>query len=97
MQYRCLYGNERTTMKKPNGNQKTISEYSTTEFYLAVYLKHMGYVILRVDGDPGRRVFVFKDGDEREGDLIDYFNGEISVCPYEYTKTIREMKSLLYS
>jgi hypothetical protein len=84
-------------MKPTSGNQKTVEEYSTTEFYLAVYLKHMGYHIQRVDGDPGRRVFVFRDGEDREDDLIDYFNGEIRVCPYEYTKTIREMKSLLYS
>jgi hypothetical protein len=72
-------------------------EYQTTEFYVACFLRHLGYRLLRMDGPKGQRVFVFEDTDTREEDVMRYYNDEARIPPLAYSQTIRDMKQLLYS
>jgi len=77
-------------------NYNTIETYSTSDFYLACYLKYLDYKIVRLEGSGRHRIFVFADDIRREDDLLSYFNNDASVEPLQFTNTIRDMKGLMY-
>jgi hypothetical protein len=72
--------------------------FSTSDFYLACYLRYMDYKIVRLDRDGQRRVFVFvdEDPDERASEILNYYNNDASVEPLAFTNTIRDLKGMLH-
>lgn len=78
--------------------RRTEATFTTSDFYLACYLRYMGYKILRLDGNPSsaRRTFVFADDARREAEVLAYYNNDAQVAPLAFTNTIRDIKGMLF-
>jgi hypothetical protein len=80
-------------MKKMMENQ-----FTTSDFYTAVFLLSEGYQLISIDkADPRRFRFVFADSKDRAKLLEGFFNGQARVEPRKFTAAIKELKSLRYS
>jgi hypothetical protein len=71
-----------------------MTEYITSDLQLASYLKLRGYELARVEGDPGRRVFVFLG--VPSGAVTAYFSGSDPVAPVPLFQTYRQLKRRLF-
>jgi hypothetical protein len=71
--------------------------YETRDFYLACFLKCIGYELLDLRAEGRRRVFVFRDRPERRGDVIAYYSEGAAVRPLVFTAAIKHMKALLHN
>ena len=71
--------------------------FETRDFYLACFLRCMGYELLALRAEGRRRVFIFKDKPRRHDDVLAYYNESSSVRPLAFAGTIKDMKSLLYN
>jgi len=78
-------------------NKKSPSEFETTDFYLASYLRSIGYSIARLGKSGNRTIFKFEDKVEREEDILAYYNNKGSVPPLSLISAIREMKALIHN
>jgi len=80
-------------MKKTMKNQ-----FTTSDFYTAVFLLTENYRLEHIDkSDPRRFRFVFADREGRAELLEGFFNGRAKVEPRKFTASIKELKSLMYS
>ena len=70
--------------------------FETRDFYLACFLRCMGYELLALR-EGRRRVFIFKDKLRRHDDVLAYYNESSSVRPLAFAGAIKDMKSLLYN
>ncbi len=90
---------EHTTTKRG----ETVSDscppaaFETRDFYLACFLRCVGYELLDLRPEGRRRVFVFRDSDARRGDVIAFYGDGASVRPLAFSTTIKDMKALLYN
>ena len=73
------------------------AEYETRDFYLACFLRFVGYELLELRAEGRRRVFVFRDSDTRRGDVMAFYGNGASVRPLAFSSTIKEMKALLHN
>ncbi len=73
------------------------AEFETHDFYLACFLRCVGYELLDLRPEGRRRVFVFKDTDARRGDVMAFFGDGASVRPLAFASTIKDMKALLHN
>ena len=90
---------ERTTPKpseKASGSCPP-AEFETRDFYLACFLRCVGYELLDLRPEGRRRVFVFRDTDTRRGDVMAFFRNGASVRPLAFASTIKDMKALLHN
>ncbi len=71
--------------------------FETREFYLACFLRCIGYELLDLRPEGRRRVFVFRDSDARRGDVMAFFGNGASVRPLAFASTINDMKALLHN
>ncbi len=71
--------------------------FETRDFYLACFLRCVGYELLDLRPEGRRRVFVFRDSDARRGDVIAFYGDGASVRPLAFSTTIKDMKALLYN
>ncbi len=71
--------------------------FETRDFYLACFLRCVGYELLDLRPEGRRRVFVFRDTDARRGDVIAFYGDGASVRPLAFSSTIRDMKALLHN
>ena len=82
---------------------KTLSDscppaaFETSDFYLACFLRCVGYELLDLRPQGRRRVFVFKDTDARRGDVMAFYGDGASVRPLALSSTIKDMKALLHN
>ncbi len=97
-------GKEQMTMSTTTAPQATASGattepevYRTTDFYLACYLRHLGYALADLEKERRRSVFVFWDRPERRADLMAFFNDEGSHRPLSFVGVIRDMKALIHN
>jgi hypothetical protein len=67
------------------------------DFYLACFLRCVGYELLDLRPDGRRRVFVFRDTDARRGDVMAFYGDGASVRPLAFSATIKDMKALLHN
>jgi hypothetical protein len=73
-------------------------EVSLSDFYAAVFLRSSGFDLIGINkSDPRRFNFIFKDKASRIKLLDDFFAGRATVEPRQFTATIKELKSLMYS
>jgi hypothetical protein len=74
-------------------------EYKTKDFYSAVILKVLGWLLVDVDRVEGKFcMFVFEDPENGAEDCIrKYWNRELSVDPRLMVETIGELKTRIYS
>jgi hypothetical protein len=72
------------------------STYSTSDLYLAAFLKLKGYK-MSVEKNRNKASFIF-EVDELLNDLIvDYLNGEGNCEPLLYANSIKNLKNLIYN
>ncbi len=71
--------------------------FETRDFYLAGFLRCVGYELLDLRHEGLRRVFVFRDSDGRPGDVMAFYCDGASVRPLAFSTTIKDMKALLYN
>ena len=71
-------------------------KYTTTDLYLAAYLKLKGYK-MTVDKNKNKAIFTFVKNEEIVSDVNDYLNESGSCEPLLYTNSIKNLKNLLYN
>ena len=71
--------------------------FETRDFYLASFLRCIGYDLLDLRSEGRRRVFVFRDTDTRRGDVMAFYRDGASVRPLAFSSTIKDMKALLHN
>jgi Domain of unknown function (DUF5659) len=71
-----------------------MADYITSDLQLGAYLKHRGYELLRIEGEPGRRVFVFR-GVPSEA-IAAYYAGTDLVAPVPLFQAYRQLKRQLF-
>ncbi len=71
--------------------------FETRDFYLACFLRCVGYELLDLRPEGRRRVFVFRDTDARRGDVMAFYGDGASVRPLAFSSTIKNMKALLHN
>ena len=79
-----------------SGHRQTIA-FETRDFYLACFLRCIGYELLDLRPEGRRRVFVFRDSDARRGDVMAFYGDGASVRPLVFSSTIKNMKALLHN
>jgi hypothetical protein len=85
-------------IKDKNKNELVSSDYITSDFYIAVFLRASGYNVIGINKrDPRRFNFVFKNKVSMTKLLDNYFAGRAKVDPRNFTAAIKELKSLMYS
>jgi Domain of unknown function (DUF5659) len=70
--------------------------FETGDFYLACFLRCIGYELLDLRAEGRRKVFVFQDRATQRGDVIAFYGDAISVRPLAFAATIKDMKGLLH-
>ena len=74
------------------------NQFTTSDFYTAVFLLSEEYQLLSIDkADPRRFRFVFEDHKDRAKLLEGFFNGQAKVEPRKFVAAIKELKSLMYN
>ena len=74
------------------------NQFTTSDFYTAVFLLSEEYRLVSIDKtDPRRFRFVFVDNEDRAKLLEGFFNGQARVEPRKFAAAIKELKSLMYS
>ena len=71
--------------------------FETADFYLACFLRCIGYDLTGLRRDGRRAVFVFQDRPERQSDLMAFFGNKVQVKPLHFVSAIKDMKALLHS
>jgi Domain of unknown function (DUF5659) len=74
-----------------------LDAFETRDFYLACFLKCVGYELADLRSEGRRRVFVFKDRPGRRGDVMAFYGNASSVRPLAFTATIKDMKALIHN
>lgn len=76
-----------------------VTEFATTDFYLACFLRCSGYDLLRLQpvGRGPRREFVFSDLPRRERDVMDFYRDVAKVPALQFARSIKDMKSILHN
>lgn len=72
-------------------------EFATRDFYLACYLRCIGYDILDVRGEGQHKLFVFRDCSARREDVLAFYGDSASVRPLAFAAAIKEMKGILHN
>ena len=71
--------------------------FETHDFYLACYLRCLGYELLDLRPEGRRKVFVFRDRATRRNDVMAFFGDATSVRPLAFAAIIKDMKGLLHN
>lgn len=78
-------------------NSRLSAAYETRDFYLACFLRSLGYELLDLRPQGRRRVFVFRDREARRNDVMAFYGDCASVSPLAFSSTIKDMKALLHN
>lgn len=81
----------------PYITKRNTPTFETSDFYLACFLRCIGYDLDGTRRDGRRVVFVFEDKPERPRDLMAFFSDKIVVKPLRFVSAIKDMKALLHS
>jgi len=71
--------------------------FETRDFYLACFLRCMGYDLLDLRAEGRRKVFVFRDRPTRRDDVYAFYGDDTAVPPLAFSSTIKDMKALLHN
>lgn len=72
-------------------------QYETSDFYVACFLRCIGYDLRGVRRAGPRVTFMFEDKPERPNDLIAFFSDKVTVKPLRFVSAIKDLKALLHS
>jgi hypothetical protein len=71
--------------------------FGTRDFYLACFLRCIGYELIDLRAEGRRKVFVFRDRPTRRNDVLAFYADGAAVPPLMFSTTIKDMKALLYN
>jgi hypothetical protein len=71
--------------------------FETSDFYLACYLRCIGYALDGVRRDGRRVVFSFGDKRARRMDLMAFFGNKAEVKPLQFVSAIKDLKALIHN
>ena len=71
--------------------------FETSDFYLACYLRCIGYTLDDVRRDGRRMLFVFQDKPGRKADLMAFFGDNAEVNPLRFVSAIKDLKTLIHN
>lgn len=71
--------------------------FETRDFYLACFLRCLGYELRGLRSEGSRKVFVFQDRASRRADVVAFYGDATSVRPLAFASTIKDMKGLLHN
>ena len=71
--------------------------FETRDFYLACFLRCLGYPLRELRSEGRQKVFVFDDRASRESDVIAFFGDQVTVPPLAFSSIIKQMKALLHN
>ena len=70
--------------------------YTTSDFYLAAYLKAQGMSLEDAQKEGRRTLFVFADREDRQGLVRGFFNGGV-VAVNAFKHAIQDFKAVIYN
>lgn len=78
-------------------NEK-LKEYRTSDFYLACYLKCIGFKLKALEADGRRYIFVLvgKPVEGNESPAKRFYSGNALVDPVAFKHQIQDLKSVMY-
>jgi hypothetical protein len=71
--------------------------FGTRDFYLACFLRCIGYELLDLRNEGRRKVFLFQDCPTRRNDVMAFYGEAGSVPALAYAAAIKDMKALLHN
>lgn len=71
--------------------------FETSDFYLACYLRCIGYALGDVRRNGARVVFMFCDQPARRADLMAFFGNTAEVKPLQFVSAIKDLKALIHN
>ena len=71
--------------------------FETRDFYLACFLRCVGYELVKLRAEGRRKVFVFWDRAVRPADVMAFYGDATTVRPLAFAATIKDMKGLLHN
>ena len=71
--------------------------FETSDFYLACYLRCIGYTLDDVRRRGARVVFVFCDQPARKADLMAFFGNTADVKPLQFVSAIKDLKAVIHN
>jgi hypothetical protein len=71
--------------------------FETCDFYLACFLRCVGYELIDLRPERNRKAFVFRDRPTRRSDVLAFYGDGVSVAPLTFSATIKDMKALLHN
>lgn len=71
--------------------------FETRDFYLACFLRCIGYELIDLRAEGQRKVFVFRDRSTRREDVLAFFGDGTVVPPLAFSTIIKDMKALLHN
>ena len=73
------------------------TEYATSDFWLACYLRAAGYRMTDTRRDGSRLQFMFENTPDLRAAVQDFFSGAALVSPQAMASECRQMKSLIHN
>ncbi len=67
-------------------------ERRVSDLTLAAFFANRNHQIVRIEGDGGRSIFVFRATPELERDELAFFNRAAAVEPLAFAETLRYLK-----
>ena len=90
--------NDKCSRSVDSGTDVELTDvYETRDFYLACFLRTLGYKLIALKPEGRRRVFVFCDRIGRTDDVIAFYGDRATVPPLLFSRTIKDMKALLHN
>jgi hypothetical protein len=71
--------------------------FETSDFYVACFLRCIGYTLDDVRRSGPRVVFVFCDQPARRADLLAFFGNKVEVKPLQFVSAIKDLKALIHN
>jgi hypothetical protein len=71
--------------------------FETRDFYLAYFLRCVGYELLGLRSEGRRKAFVFRDRSTRREEVIAFYGESANIHPLTFAAAIRDMKALLHN
>jgi hypothetical protein len=79
------------------GKMSDTAAFETRDFYLACYLRCMGYDLIDLRADGRRKIFIFRERPTRRNDVLAFYGDGAAVSPLAFSATIKDMKALLHN
>jgi hypothetical protein len=74
-----------------------VAQVETSDFYLACYLRAVGYELVDLRREGRRASFVFAGRPDHRETTMAYYNGKGLVPPLGFAAAVKDLKSILHA